>query len=127
MSSWGRSVDQLATKHKLKRQADHFAETHHLCSAGRSLFFSWTFNFVIDNFSRFRKRLGRGWTWVRGGKLQSILVVYGHDDLYISDLRITVCAPMSPCDQMATIRLSFMEGLIVKIIPMQNSALHSLA
>ena len=43
-------------------------------------FFSWTFDFVIDNFSRFSKRLGRGWTWIRGGKFQPVLIVYNHDE-----------------------------------------------
>jgi hypothetical protein len=146
MSSWERSVDQLATKHKLKRHyvsslckaiqqmplivlagwsafdwhtclvvecnhsiqslaahgfcqhqdlvrkfaakqrsgglasgTGHFAEPT-ICSAGRSLVFSWTFDFVIDDFSRFRKRIGRCWAWVCSGKLQPVLIVYGLDE-----------------------------------------------
>jgi hypothetical protein len=44
------------------------------------LCFSWTLDFVIDDFSRFRKRLGRGCAWVRNGQLQVVLIVYGHDE-----------------------------------------------
>jgi hypothetical protein len=49
-------------------------------AARRNLFFSWTFDFVIDDFSRFRKRLGGGCAWVRDGQLQAVLIVYGNDE-----------------------------------------------
>jgi hypothetical protein len=40
----------------------------------------WSLDFVIDNFSRFRKRLGRRWAWIRSGQLQPVLIEYSHDE-----------------------------------------------
>jgi hypothetical protein len=39
---------------------EEFRATTRMYSARRNLILSWSLDFVIDNFSGFRKRLGRG-------------------------------------------------------------------
>jgi hypothetical protein len=39
-----------------------------------------SFDFVIDNFSRFSERLGGGWCRHRRGQLQSVFIIYGDDE-----------------------------------------------
>src|SRR5262245_60311976 len=51
-----------------------------LVERGNNLFLTWTFDFAIDNFSGFHKRLGRCRPRVRSRQLQPVLIVYGHDE-----------------------------------------------
>jgi hypothetical protein len=52
-------IDARVAVHHRGGPSPEINVTHHAGVMHLNLFFSWTFEFVIDNFSRFRKRLGR--------------------------------------------------------------------